>query len=105
MATRILDRHRIGRLAVAPLERLFALEVEFHGKLRREALGNADIAAVHTSYALQSGYEPLLRSIGRVTAQDIERLTNRLTVTGNARDVLAARDSLTRLFGLRKSEA
>jgi hypothetical protein len=59
---------------VAPLERLLVLEIEYHRRLRAAAIGTADAAALHTSYALQSGYEPLLRIIGRVTTRDIERL-------------------------------
>jgi hypothetical protein len=49
---------------MSPLERLFALEIEFHRRLRQEAPGTADPAALHTSYALQAGYEPLLRGLG-----------------------------------------
>jgi hypothetical protein len=36
-----------------------------------------------------------------VTPQDIQRLANRLTLSGDARDVLAARDSLARLLNVR----
>ena len=86
---------------MAPLERLLVLEIEYHRRLRSAALGTADAAALHTSYALQSGYEPLLRSTGRVTTLDIERLAERYTLAGNARDVLSARESLARLLGLR----
>jgi hypothetical protein len=85
---------------MAPLERCFVLEVEFHRRLRSIAAVADDAAALHTSYALQSGYESLLRSIGRVTAQDIERLAARSALAGDARDVLAARDSLARLLGV-----
>jgi hypothetical protein len=80
------------------------LEIEYHRRLRAEALGTADAAALHTSYALQSGYEPLLRSIGRVTTRDIERLAERYTLAGDVRDVLNARDSLARLLGVRPFE-
>jgi hypothetical protein len=85
---------------VAPLERLFRLELEFHRRLRTEAPGTADARALHTSYALQSGYEPLIRAAGAVTARDVERLHERLTLAGDPRDVLAARDSLKRLLGI-----
>ena len=64
---------------MTPLERLFRLEVEFHRRLRTEAPDTADPRALHTSYALQSGYEPLLRAAGAVCARDIERLHDRLT--------------------------
>lgn len=86
---------------MAPLEQLFALEIESHRRLRCDAPGTADGTALHTSYALQAGYEPLLRGLGRVTAEDINRLADRLLAAGDARDVLAARDSLTRLLGIR----
>jgi hypothetical protein len=86
---------------MSPLERLFALEIEFHRRLRCEAPGTADPAALHTSYALQSGYEPLLRQLGRVTAQDFTRLADRLNLAGDTREVLAARDALTQMLGLR----
>ena len=51
-----------------PLERLFALEVDFHRRVREGVTGRAGIAAVHTSYAMQSGYEPLIREAGRPDA-------------------------------------
>jgi hypothetical protein len=89
---------------MSPLERLFTLEIEFHRRLRQEAPGTADPSALHTSYALQAGYELLLRGVGRVTAEDLARLADRLLVAGDARDVLAARDSLIRLLGLRPFE-
>jgi hypothetical protein len=85
---------------MAPLEQLFALEIEYHRKLRCDAPGTHPTAALHTSYALQCGYEQLLKRIGRVTAQDIERMSERHALAGDARDVLAARDSLIRLLGL-----
>jgi hypothetical protein len=55
---------------------------------------------VHTSYALQSGYEPLLRQLGRVTNQDIELLRHRLTPSADARDITAAGDSLKELLDI-----
>ena len=85
---------------MVPLERLFRLEIEFHRRLRTEATGTVDARALHTSYALQSGYEPLMRATGTVSVRDIESLHARLTMAGDARDVLAARDSLSQLFGI-----
>lgn len=61
------------RWPLVPLDQLFALEIEFHRKLRCEAPGTAD---------------------------DIERMSERHALAGDARDVLAARDSLIRLLGL-----
>jgi hypothetical protein len=85
---------------MVPLEQLFGLEVEFHRKLRCDAPGTADPTALHTSYALQADYDRLLRGVGRVTVPDLERLAGRFTLVGDARDVLAARDSLARLLNL-----
>src|SRR4051794_26564606 len=95
-----MPRARPGGLLMAPLDQLFALEIEFHRKLRCDAPGTHDAAALHTSYALQAGYERLLGSVGPVTPQDIERLSQRLSLAGDDRNVLAARDSLIRLLGL-----
>jgi hypothetical protein len=86
---------------MAPLEALFALELEFHRRMRLVATGTEDGTAVHTSFALQSGYEPLLRAVGPVTIGDVERLAVRYTLGGDVRDVLRARDSLAGLLGLR----
>jgi hypothetical protein len=83
-----------------PLEQLFALEIEYHRRLRTGAIGTVKATALHTSYALQSGYEPLLRSVGRVTKDDLKRLVDRYIVVCDVRDVLNARDSLISLLGL-----
>jgi hypothetical protein len=83
-----------------PLEKLFRLEMEFHRRLREQAPGTVDASSLHTSYALQSGYEPLLRAASRVTARDINELHARLALAGDARDLLAARDSLKQLLGI-----
>jgi len=80
------------------LERLFLLEVDFHRKLRTQALGKTTVDGLHTSYALQCGYEELIRAVGPVSVRDIEQLRERLTMAGDARDVLAARDSVTQLL-------
>jgi hypothetical protein len=88
-----------------PLERLFRLEIEFHRRLRTQAPDTVDTRALHTSYALQSGYEPLIRSVGTVAAQDLDRLQGRLALGGDGRDILAARDSLKQLLGLSQPDA
>jgi hypothetical protein len=85
---------------VAPLERLFRLELEFFRRLRMGASSAADTPGLHTSYALQSGYEALVREVGAVTEADVERLRGRLVLAGDARDVLAACESLKQLLGL-----
>jgi hypothetical protein len=91
---------------MAPLERLFALEVEFHRLLRQVGASAADGRAVHTSFALQSGYERLLGALGRVRISEIEHLAVRYSHvrTGDVRDVRDARDSLVTLLGLRPHE-
>jgi hypothetical protein len=85
---------------MAPLEQLFALELEFHRRMRQVAVSADDGVAVHTSFALQCGYESLLRAIGRVTIGDVEQVAVRYTPAGDARDVVRARDSLAGLLGL-----
>jgi hypothetical protein len=87
-----------------PLERLFRLEVEFHRRLRSEVDGLPDTGGLHTSYALQAGYEPLLLSVGPVAATDVEALAGKLAPAGDARDVLRARDSIIGLLGVRTFE-
>jgi hypothetical protein len=87
---------------MAPLEKLYRLEIEFHRRLRTQAPGTADARALHTSYALQSGYEPLLRALGPVTAGEIDQLRGRLALAADARDLLAARDSLKHLLGIQR---
>ncbi len=55
--------------------------------------GTADASSLHTSYALQSRYEPLIQAAGSVYAQDIERLKARLTLATDTRDIPSACDS------------
>ena len=83
------------------LEQLFLLEVEFHRRLRTEGLGRDGANGVHTSYALQCGYEGLVEAVGAPSARDIELLRERLALAGDLRDVLAARDSVMQLLGVR----
>jgi len=85
---------------MSPLEQLFRLEIDFHRHLRTLAPGTVDASSVHASYALQGRYEQLIRSIGPITARDVETLRERLTLAGDARDVLNACDSVTLLLGI-----
>jgi hypothetical protein len=85
---------------VTPLEQLFLLEVEFHRRLRTEAPGTTDPGGLHTSYALQNGYEPLLRAARGATGRNVEAVRARHGLSGDPRDVLAARDSVKRLLGV-----
>jgi hypothetical protein len=89
---------------MSPLEQLFRLEIEFHRRLRTEAPGSGYISGLHTSYALQSGYVPLVQSIESVSSSELSTLRDRLTLEGDPRDVLAACDSLRRLLGIRLVE-
>jgi hypothetical protein len=89
---------------MSSLEQLFALEVEFHRRLRTSAPGTGDAAAIHTSYALQSGYELLLKRVGRVTESEVEAVRERLSLAGDSRDVLSARDSVIKILGIRPIE-
>ena len=89
---------------MTPLEQLFRFEVEFHRRLRTEAPETADARGVHTSYALQSGYENLIRVVGTVNRQDVIACQERLTLAGDTRDVLSARDSVMALLGIRLVE-
>jgi hypothetical protein len=90
---------------VSPLEKLFRLELEFHRRLRTQAPGTGDSRSLHTSYALQTGYEQLLPAIGIVTARQVEQLRERFALAGDTRDLLAARDSLKQLLGISQLDA
>jgi hypothetical protein len=86
---------------MSPLERLYRLEIEFHRQLRTSAADEAHAAGLHTSYALQCGYEQRISDAGTVAAPEIDSLRQRLAMAGDTRDVLAASDSLKRLLGIR----
>jgi hypothetical protein len=80
-----------------PLETLFRLEIEYHRRLRSAVAGGhagIDASSVHTSYALQSGYEQLIPTVGAITDRQIEQLRERFTLAVDPRDLLAARESL-----------
>ena len=101
-------RRRMGGLAMSllePLERLFRLEIDFHHRLHTLAPDTPDRGSVHTSFAIQCGYEPLIRSLGTVTARDVHTVQQRLLQDNvNVRDILAARDSVNQLLGIRQRE-
>lgn len=84
---------------MSPLEQLFRFEVEFHGRLRDAAKSRVEGAAAHTSFALQNGYEGLIRAARGVTAHDVEVIKERLAMAGDPRDVLAASDAVKGLLG------
>jgi hypothetical protein len=91
--------HR-GTLTMTPLEKLFRLEVEFHRRLREAAEERANVREAHRSFALQHGYEELIRAAGGAAAHDVELVRERLSMAGDVRDVLKARDSVKQLLGI-----
>ncbi len=83
---------------MSPLEKLFRLEIEFHRRLRTAVPGTTDAGGLHTSFALQTGYESLIAAAGRVTVPEIERLRQRLFLIADPRDILAAREFLMQVL-------
>ncbi|QEH31967.1 hypothetical protein OJF2_04340 [Aquisphaera giovannonii] len=82
------------------LERLYNLEVEFHRQFRAASVDPAEAWSIHTSYALQNGYEPLIRSVGIVDAAMLNSLKERMVRGHDPRDVHAAYQSLRRLIAV-----
>ena len=76
------------------LDRLYRLEIEFHRLFRADGINALEAASVHTSYAIQNQYEPLLRMIGVVARSDLAGATERMMGMGDPRDVQAAYHSL-----------
>ncbi len=85
---------------MSPLERLFLLEIDYHARLRAYGRTAAEADGIRASYALQCGYEDLIRSAGHVAACDVDALCGRLRQQADVRDVLAARQTVTQLLGL-----
>jgi hypothetical protein len=94
------NRQAFRTAPMSPLERLFRLEIEFHRRVRALPPGVVDPGSLHTSFALQTGYEPLLHALGPVTANDIECLCDRLEAAADPRDVLAACDFLMKVLAV-----
>jgi hypothetical protein len=88
---------------MAPAERLFVLETEYHRRIRQAAVADGDDPGLHTSWAIGLGYEGLIARTGPVTAQEVERFALRLSRRRDPRDIAAARESLIRLLGLARS--
>jgi hypothetical protein len=80
------------------LDHLYRLEIEFHRLFRAKGVNAHEVASVHTSYALQNNYEPLLRMIGIVDSADLARATERMMGMGDPCDVQAAYHSLHQLI-------
>ena len=85
---------------MTPLEKLFRLEVEFHRRLRALPAGVVETGSLHTSYALQTGYESLLHALGAVTVSDIASLCERFAGLVDQRDARSAGESLKQLLGI-----
>jgi hypothetical protein len=76
------------------LDRLYSLEIEFHRLFRSEGINAIEAASIHTSYALQNQYEPLLRTVGLVDQSELAKAAERMMGMGDPRDVQAAYHSL-----------
>jgi hypothetical protein len=70
------------------------------GQAAHEGRGDhaLEAAGIHTSYALQNHYEPLLRTIGVVAPSELASATERMMGMGDPRDVQAAYHSLRQLI-------
>ena len=80
------------------LEQLYRLEIEFHRMYRLVASHPSEASSAHTSYALQHGYEPLLRSVGRVVPAALSESGGRMAAACDPRDAIAAYHSLRQLM-------
>jgi hypothetical protein len=87
------DRKR----TMSGLDRLYRFEIETHRLFRAEDVNAGESVGVHTSFAPQNPYEPLLRTNGAVNPADLVRATGRVMGTGDPRDVQAASHSLRQL--------
>jgi hypothetical protein len=67
------------------------LELEFHRRLRTPAPCTADASSLHTSFALQTGYEQLTPAIGTITIRENDQMRERFAAEVETRDLLAAR--------------
>ena len=85
---------------MTPQERLFALEIEYHRRLWQACSGHDDPSGLHTSWAIGMGYEKLIAQAPTLKANDVVQLAQRMMLAGDVRDVLAARDSVTRFLGI-----
>lgn len=90
---------------MTPLESLFVLEIHYHARLRAQGRSAADGDGIRASYALQCGYEGLIRAAGNVGPRDVDELRERFLRRADARDVTAARDSLVQILGVSSSGA
>jgi hypothetical protein len=80
------------------LDNLYSLEIEFHRRFRMEAINAVEAWSIHTSYALQHGYELLLRTVGTVDSAELAKVKDRMIGMSDPRDVQAAFRSLQQLI-------
>lgn len=80
------------------LEQLYSLEIEFHRRFRSQFINAHEAESIHTSYALQQGYEPLLRTVGRVDLATLAAAKDRMAGQHDPRYAEAAFQSLRQLL-------
>jgi hypothetical protein len=80
------------------LDRLYNLEIEFHRLYRAEGISPIDAAGIHTSYAMQNHYEPLLRMLGAIEPSELAEASERMMGMCDPRDVRAAFHSLRQII-------
>jgi hypothetical protein len=86
-----------GCPAIIALDQLYNLESAFYRRFRATATSYVESASIHTSYALQHGYEPLLLAIVAVDPAALARAKDPQIESGDPRDVLVAFNSLRSL--------
>ena len=84
---------------MGPLEQLFALETEFFRELRCRAPTFFDAAEIHTSYALQAGYEALLRRLDELAPRRSTGLAGNRLGSSIQETCRQARDSIMNMLG------
>lgn len=80
------------------LRELFLLELGFRWRLHGCLASAAEVEQLHAGYAIERGYERLIKRLGPVTDQELERTKERLILYGDPRDVLSTRDSLRQIL-------
>jgi hypothetical protein len=76
------------------MEELFRLEVTFNALLRSSGVTALDVGQLHASYTIECGYERLIRVLGSVSDEELERVKTCLAGEADPRDVLRARDTI-----------
>ena len=79
------------------LDHLYSLEIEFHRRFREEAINAVEAWSIHTSYALQHGYERCCGTVGTVDSAELAKAKDRMMGMSDPRDVQSAFQSLRQL--------